>query len=303
MNRRHFLQLTGGCAVSASVSGNLYAVRPAAERIRIGAQTNTWGAPIKSYDELLRICDSLVKLGYAGFETNYRSLESQAANAARCRKDFESRRIQFIAPHCGVTLFDSSKQTAEIDKLTGIGNYSAEMGATHFIASGVALPRVNGKLDHHAASIKAAGLNKLGEVCRKTGLTLCYHNERWEFQDQPSEMSILLKETDPKLVSLAYDVANAFGMGPDAADFSASNFRRIAIYHIKDAIPTPKGRVVDVDLGAGKVNLRGVVAPLLNSDWEGWLTVEREGPFPNPSGAPEKLQRQCREYLKQITGL
>ena len=303
LNRRDFLQVSSGLAAATPASSHLFGALSRAQRIHVGAQTNTWGVPIKPYEHLLEICDSLVKLGYSGFESNYKTLEPEADKAAQCRKDFAARHIQYIAPFCGVALFDRAKHAEEIDKLTSVARYSAEMGATYMIVSGGRLPHSHGQLDYDAARAKAEGLNKLAAACKKEGLKLCYHNHIQEFEDQPSEMSILLKQTDPQTVWFNYDVGNAYGIGPDAADFSAENFQRIAIYHIKDAIPTEKGRSVDVDLGTGKVNLKGVVAPILNSNWEGWLTVEREGHWPNPSAHPEQLLGQCRNYLKQITGV
>ena len=143
----------------------------------------------------------------------------------------------------------------------------------------------------------------MGEAARDEGLKLCYHNHWKEFQTEPSEMSVILKETDPAPVWLNCDVGNPHGFGPDAATFSREHFRRIAIYHIKDVEKNAQGKVVPVDLGAGKVDLKGVVAPLLDSDWKGWLAVEREGDYPHPAGHPEELLRQCREYLKGITGV
>lgn len=302
-NRRDFLQVAGGLTAATLASGHLFGSLSPAQRIHVGAQTNVWGVPIKPHEHLLEICESLVQLGYTGFESNYKTLEPQAGNAAQCRKDFAARHIQYIAPFCGVALFDRAKHAAEIDKLTGIARYSAEMGATYMIVSGGRLPHTNGQLDYEAARTMADGLNKLAAACKEEGLKLCYHNHVQEFEDQPSEMSILLKETDPKTVWFNYDVGNAYGVGPDAADFSREHFQRIAIYHVKDAIPTEKGRSVDVDLGAGKINLKGVVAPILNSNWEGWLTVEREGHWPNPSANPEQLLGQSRNYVKQITGV
>lgn len=301
--RRDFLQGSIGLGAVTLAPGNLFGAVSRAQRIHVGAQTNVWGVPIKPYEHLLEICESLVKLGYTGFESNYKTLEPQAGNAAQCRKDFAARHIQYIAPFCGVALFNRAKHAEEIDKLTNIAGYSAEMGATYMIVSAGRLPHSNGELDHDAARALAEGLNKLAVACKKQGLKLCYHNHVQEFEDQPSEMSILLKETDPKTVWFNYDVGNAYGVGPDAADFSQENFQRIAIYHIKDAIATEKGRSVDVDLGAGKINLKGVVAPVLNSSWEGWLTVEREGHWPNPSANPEQLLSQSRNYMKQITGV
>src|SRR2546427_4899277 len=103
-SRRSFIQSLACAAVAVAAPGP-------GSRIRIGAQTNTWGAPIKSYDHLLEILDALAQLGYEGFETNYMSLNAMAANAKHCRSAFESRHIEYVAPHANVKLM----KTAEAD--------------------------------------------------------------------------------------------------------------------------------------------------------------------------------------------
>src|SRR5581483_646784 len=126
LNRRSFLQLaTQSLAAGFFANRTLFARASKAHRIHIGAQTNTWGAPIKSYDHLLEILDKLVHLGYQGFETNYLSLDPQADHASEVRKAFSSRQIQFIAPHADVALWAREDISAEIEKLHRIAIYSA----------------------------------------------------------------------------------------------------------------------------------------------------------------------------------
>jgi len=302
LNRR---ELAAGCAASLALSA-FHAwpkARPRSERIKVGTQTNTFGVPIKEYDRLLEILDILARLGYAAFETSYMSLEPHRERAAECRKAFESRRVRLLAPHTSGRLWERAKHAEEIERLRAIAGWSAQMGATHFIISGARLPHVDGKLDQEAARAKAEGMNRVGEACRKEGLKLCYHTHISEFEDTPPEIGILLRETDPKLVWLNYDIGNAYGIGPDPAKFSAENARRIAVYHLKDVMPGPAGKPVSTDLGAGKIDLKAVVAPLLDSDWEGWLVVEREGQYPKPAENPEQSLRQCRQYIREITGV
>ena len=300
-NRRKFLQRS--CVLLAGGLLPHFAVSAPKGRIRIGAQTNTWGVPIEPFGRLLEVVDSLGRLGYQGFETNYNSLKSRADQAAQCRQQFEARHVPLIAAHTGAQLWDRNRAASEVETLRHIAGVTAAMGAEYIIVSGRRLPHVQGKLDENAAHNKMEALNRLGQVCQKEGMNLCYHNHHQEFEDTPSEMSFLLRETDPKLVRLNYDVGNSFGVGPDAGSFSAEHFRRIAIYHIKDVQRGADGKVVPTDLGAGLVDLKAVVAPVLQSDWRGWLTVEREGSYPHPAAHPEELVRQCRQYLKQITGV
>ncbi len=274
------------------------------KRIRIGTQTNTFGVPIKDYDRLMQVLDILHRIGYQGFETNYMSLDPLAGRAAECRKAFESHHVALLSPHTSGKLWDREKTPAELDNLRRIAKYSKEMGATHLILSGSKVPRLSGdKPDVNKFHIVNEGLNAVGRLCHEEGLRFCYHNHIQEFLDEPSQMSLLLKETDPKLVWINYDVGNAYPTGPNPAEFSKENFRRIAVYHIKDVEQNTAGKTVPTDLGAGKLDLKAVVAPLLDSDWSGWLVVEREENYPKAAEDPEALLKQCRDYLKQITSV
>src|ERR1051326_5388004 len=127
--RRRFLSCAAATAVAAGATAP-------ASRIRIGAQTNTWGAPIKPYEHLLEVLDALVKLGYEGFETNYMSLDGMADKAKQCRAAFESRRIEYVAPHTNVKFPKPADAAAQLAEIRRIAGYSAEMGARHLIASG-----------------------------------------------------------------------------------------------------------------------------------------------------------------------
>jgi len=317
-DRREFIKTVAGFGAAAALPATLLAAPLRAQRLHFGSQTNAWGNPVKTYDHLREILDALAAAGYAGFETNHASLDGLKDKAAECRQAFESRHVQLIAPHCSVVFFDQGKVESELPPLLAIARYSAQMGATHLIVSGRRLPHTDGKLDLAAAHAKAAGLNQLGEAVKKEGLKLCYHNHVQEFEDDPSEMSILLAETHPKTVWLNYDIGNAYPQGPDPATFSQEHFRRIAIYHIKDERPidpnapaAPSGpgpgakrrTTESCALGEGKINLAGVVAPLLKSNWKGWLTVEREGNYPHGVEDPPAAVKQCRDYLRKITGV
>ena len=125
MDRRTFLQQISGGASLLCAAHLLPGATPQ-QRIRVGAQTNTWGVPIKTYDHLLEIADALVRLGYAGFETSISSLEKQAGNASQCRAAFESRHIEYVAPHCSVKFASNADSATQVENLRRAA-YSAQV--------------------------------------------------------------------------------------------------------------------------------------------------------------------------------
>lgn len=302
-DRRQFLKTVtaaaGACLLPISAQARSADV---AQRLKMGVQTNAWGVPIKDYSHLLEIDETLVRLGYAGFETNFASVSSQVGRAADCRRDFESRHVQFVAPHTGGVFYDKAQVEKEIAKVVQMAGVCAQMGARYVIVSGKPIPRPGGKLDLDAVHIKAETLSRLGAAVKKEGVRLCYHNHEAEFRDKPSEMSYLLSETDPGSVLLNFDVGHCFGWS-DPVAFTIANSRRIAIFHLRDEIRTASGDANFTKPGEGKIDLKGIVAPLLSSDREGWLEIEDAPNYPKPDANPELVMQTWRDYLRKITGV
>jgi sugar phosphate isomerase/epimerase len=212
------------------------------------------------------------------------------------------RHIQFVAPHSSALFYDKGKVADELAKLQSMAASCAQMGASYLMVSGKELPHPGGKLDVDAVRIKTEALNRLGEAVKKEGLRLCYHNHEAEFRDNPSEMSYLLSETDAATVWLCLDVGHAYGL-IDPAEFTAAHFPRIKIFHLRDETRSAAGKVVYSEPGEGGINLKGIVAPLLNSNWEGWLEIEEEQYYPKPMPNPELAMQKWRQYLRGLTGV
>lgn len=300
-SRRQFIQSASGLLMTTGAWGQAGAPERSG-RLRFGVQTNAWGVPIRSYDQLLRILDDLARLRYTGFETNVRTLEPHFSQAAKCRRDFEARHVRLIALYNSAVLYPRAKIASEIERLRPVASASAQMGAKHIIVGAAKLPRPGGKLDLNAAHIWADGLNQLGKAVKSEGVKLCYHNHRLEFEGHPSEMSFLLRDTDPNLVWINFDVGHPLGLIKPAL-FSAQHFRRIAIYHLKDSKIEASGKIVNVAMGTGEVDVKDVVSPLLNSNWDGWLEIEEDGNYPRPLPHREQILRHDRQYLRQVTGV
>ncbi|MGH9325082.1 MAG: sugar phosphate isomerase/epimerase family protein [Terriglobia bacterium] len=275
------------------------------ERIHIGAQTNAFGVPTKPFSRLLEVAGVLGQLGYQGFETNLASIEEGASQPAKCRRAFEARHIQLIAAFSGGMLDNKEAARQTIERNRRVAGYTAAMGASFLVFNGPGFRHHGGREDMTRVHYAMAGLNRLGEVVQKEGLKLAIHNEWQPMAGHPPAESFVLKDTDPKLVWLCFDVGNPYGHVPnwDPVAFSREHFRRIAIYHLKDVARNAQGQLATVPFGTGKINLKGVVAPLLDSNWEGWLTVEEEGIWPRGLKHPKKVMGECRQYLRKVVGV
>jgi sugar phosphate isomerase/epimerase len=85
----------------------------------------------------------------------------------------------------------------------------------------------------------AHDLNRAGEMARRAGLRLGYHNHNWEFfslLDDPSRNAydVLTRETDRDVVHLEIDIFWAWRGAADPVDLINANRGRVLQFHVKD---------------------------------------------------------------------
>jgi sugar phosphate isomerase/epimerase len=123
-------------------------------------------------------------------------------------------------------------------------------------------------------SVKAVAerLNEADEVIRRSGLTLCYHNHWWEFENRFDGKSAheLLREYVAPTVSFELDVYWAQTGGGDPVTEVKKLGSRAPLLHIKDG-PTVKGQPMTA-VGEGKVDIAGIVQ--FSQDHARWVIIE-----------------------------
>jgi sugar phosphate isomerase/epimerase len=122
----------------------------------------------------------------------------------------------------------------------------------------------------------AEQLNKHGEIVRKFGMKMLYHNHAPEFQpfEEGGKLrpyDILLKETDPALVAMQLDIGWATVAGQNVLEMFQKNPGRFELWHVKDArgiknLPSNlnqrqrMGGITLVPVGEGEVNYKPIFA-------------------------------------------
>jgi len=95
-------------------------------------------------------------------------------------------------------------------------------------------------------------LNRAGEICRRSGLQMGYHNHSFEFAatgDQ-NPYDILLTETDPDLVTMELDLFWIYYAGADPNAYFKKYPKRFSMLHVKD-MDTQRNMV---DVGRGNID-------------------------------------------------
>lgn len=123
-------------------------------------------------------------------------------------------------------------------------------------------------------NIKATAqrINEANEAVRRSGLTLCYHNHWWEFEnrfDGHSAYDILRQELAPT-VCFELDIYWAQTGGENPATLVRRLGSRAPLLHIKDGLAVTGQPMTAV--GEGKVDVAGVIEA--SEDHAQWLIVE-----------------------------
>lgn len=113
---------------------------------------------------------------------------------------------------------------------------AAELGQQYLV---VPIPPLDiwDKMTHLDFEFMASQLNKAGELCAKSKLKIGYHNHFWEFrtlENGQKGYDILLKNTNPALVTFEMDLFWIEKSGIDPVKYFAQHPGRFSMWHVKD---------------------------------------------------------------------
>ena len=154
------------------------------------------------------------------------------------------------------------------------------------------------------------GLNKLGAVAKKIGLTMTYHHHMGTGVQTEAEIDRLMRDTDPELVFLLYDTGHLVCSGEDYIGILKKYLPRIRHIHLKDIRMSIRNKVKDEDMsfldgvragmftvpGDGNVDFEPIFDIINQSDYDGWFIVEAEQ---DPAKAnPLEYAIKARKYIR-----
>lgn len=134
--------------------------------------------------------------------------------------------------------------------------------------------------------------NRAGEVARRHGIWLAFHNEPGHQQPLEGRVPIdfFAESTDPAVVRLQLDVGNMVMGGGDPHAFLDRHAARCWSFHLKDVVAD---RTRDTELGTGTVDLRRILAAIPDVDQKSFF-VEQEGARDSLASAREDLAYLAR---------
>lgn len=251
--------------------------------MKVAYHTITWGST-----PLPAVLDDIAAVGYRAFETF--GLDRYFDRPADFRKILEPCGLTLSSVHFGASMIDEDKVPDELSAAARLAAFLREMGCAEMVLGGGRKKEDgNPESDYR---VMADTANRMGEICRKNRLRLCYHPHAGTMVEHPDQLDRFMTLTDPSLVYLCPDTAHLQLGGADPAATVRSYADRVAYMHLKDL----HGGTF-VELGEGEVDLEAVLQVLKANHYNGWLVVELDSTRRTPKESAEMNARYLRDAL------
>ena len=149
-------------------------------------------------------------------------------------------------------------------------------------------------------------MTEIGKRTADIGIPVAYHNHMNNIGERPEEVDRVLEATDPRYVKVLLDIAHYQQGGGDPVRAVRKFADRILFLHIKDVqspLPDNTGDPMRsyrfVEIGRGKVDVKGVFAALNEVKFRGWAIVELDA-VPDKARSPKDSAVIARQYLESL---
>jgi sugar phosphate isomerase/epimerase len=147
--------------------------------------------------------------------------------------------------------FDYGNLESKID-------YARQLGLKYMVCSILPKNLWGSPEGFHEAAVN---LNKWGKQVRDAGMQLAFHNHDYEFKPMngTTGFDVLMKNTDPALVKLEFDLYWLTQAGQDPSAMMKKYANRLVLIHLKDRVAnspisyTTEGEQHIVELGKGSI--------------------------------------------------
>lgn len=291
-SRREFL-LGAGAAVAA---GPLAAFVQTPGPIRFGYAAITWGG------EDVKAIEDVGAVGFRGIQLRASAVERFGDRPNELKELLARHRLEFPVLSSGNLGIDPVREAEEMA-------LHARHAKFILAAGGRCLQIIDSRPRRPLApaDYRRLGtlLTELGKRTADVGVPLVYHHHMNSIGERPEEIDAVLEATDPRHATLLFDTAHYQQGGGDPVAGIRKYADRISMLHIKDLESPAPGAKGDparsyrfVELGRGKVDLKGVFAALKQVGFTGWAIVELDR-VPDPSRTPKDSAILARDYLQR----
>src|SRR5262245_41304668 len=285
VTRRQVLQTL--CAAAA-----LRPTLDAAASIQYGYAAITWG------NDFMTAIDEIAAVGFRGVQLRAGDglLDRFGDRPAELRELLARERLSFPVFSSGNLSIDPAREQEMFDLHTKHAKFVHDAGGQYVQ---VIDERPKGRAVV-ADDYKRLGrlLTELSARVRDAGATLVYHHHMNSTGENPQEIAAVLDAADHRVVRLLFDTAHYQQGGGDPVAAIRTYRDWIEVLHLKDVRSTATGYQF-VELGRGRVDLKGVFAALNEISFKGWGIVELDR-VPEAGRTPRESADINRRFLSDV---
>jgi len=298
--------------------------------IRIGTAPVSWGimeveTSWQRQQTFGSVLDEMVSAGYAGTELG--PWDFLPTDPVKLTAELSRRNLRLISAFVPIALAEPEHHKEGIESALATARLLAACDAPVMVLADAMYERrmaIAGAVVEERDGLTeqqwdtAAGL--LEDVARKAkalGVRSAFHHHAGTYVETPRETEQLLSRTDPNLLGLCLDTGHYLYGGGDPVEVARRYAARIWHLHLKDLRIDVLDRVrsnrigfldavsqgIFCELGAGAVDLLGVIRVLQAGGYDGWAVFEQDVDLGQPGVEPLKSAARSRQYLRDAAGL
>ncbi len=301
LSRRSFLSGLGVAAVAgssdlvrSSVVSGFSRTEADTATMRVGYAAITWGGD----DE--KAAREIAEAGFSAIQVRGSAFERYGKSPNELKDLLAQHKLTFAVLSSGNLGIDPAKEASEL---------ATHLEHAKFLraAGGRTLQIIDERPKRALVAADYARLGKLltavGRRTAELGVETVYHHHMNSIGEKPQELDAVLETVDPKAVGILFDIAHYQQGGGDPVAAIRKYRDRIKVVHLKDVRAIDKAPGYEwVELGRGRVDVKGCVAALKEVGFKGWAIIELDK-VPDADGSPKASALANKQYAVQQLGL
>lgn len=287
LDRRTFLETLAGVPLAMRLQPT--------PRIKVGYAAITWGGQ----DDVA--IQEIADAGFKGIQLRATAFDTYGTRPAALRELLRKRGLAFPVLSSGNLKYSPADRDAQMALHLSHAQFVRDAGG-EFLQVIDEKPKGREVARTDYADL-AAMLTRLGERTAVLGVPLVYHHHMNSTGEGPDAIEAILRDVPAAAVGLLFDIAHYQQGGGDPVQFIRRYGKAIKVVHLKDVRPSDTSPGYQwVELGRGRVDVKGCVAALRDVGFAGWAIVELDRVV-DPGGTPKASAAANRDYVVKELGL
>jgi inosose dehydratase len=287
INRREFLSICGAAPLALRLR--------ATDGIRPGYAAITWQG---RDDAAIR---EISEVGFKALQLRATAFDAYGGRPAELRRLLAERTLAFAVLSSGNLKIDPAVESEQLALHLSHARFLRDAGGQFLqVIDEKPKDRTPGPAEYKRLG---ALMSELGRRTKAMGVPLVYHHHMKSIGEPPEAIDAILAASDPDYVGLLFDIAHYQQGGGDPVAAIRRYKDRIRVVHLKDvrAIDAAPGYQW-VELGRGRVDVKGCVAALRDIGFAGWAIVELDRVVDEGETAKAAAEKN-RDYVVRQLGL